>query len=153
MQSSRKRPQAAGTDHTYLRCWTGESFTVGRSHSATDVPYRYLAAAAAALAGTRPGDDDPPLTDSKRTAWRKQALEWLQADLDMWIKKVEKDPPQFSATVRERLTAWQRNPDFAGVRDANLLNQLSQDDQASWQKLWSDVDAQLAKLGPAAKTK
>jgi hypothetical protein len=39
---------------------------------------------------------------------------------------------------------WQRDTDFAGIRDAAGLAKLPEAEQAEWRKLWADV-AQLLK--------
>ena len=46
--------------------------------------HRYNAACAAALAGSGSGADGARLGEEERARWRKQAREWLRADLDAW---------------------------------------------------------------------
>ena len=46
--------------------------------------HRYNAACAAALAGSRQGKDDPPPDEAARAKLRKQALDWLKAELSAW---------------------------------------------------------------------
>src|SRR5207247_744373 len=46
--------------------------------------HRHEAAAAAALAGAGQGADAGKLGDKERARWRKQALEWLRADLTVY---------------------------------------------------------------------
>ena len=58
------------------------------------VQNRYNAACAAALAGCGQGKDDLSLDDVARTRWRKQATDWLTADLAAWSKILENGPPQ-----------------------------------------------------------
>ena len=58
------------------------------------VQNRYNAACAAALAGAGQGKDDPPLDESAKTRWRKQAMDWLSADLAAWSKILDTGPPQ-----------------------------------------------------------
>ena len=40
---------------------------------------------------------------------------------------------------------WKSDADLAGVRDAQLLLELPADERASWQGLWADVDAVIAR--------
>ena len=38
--------------------------------------------------------DDPPLDSEKKAHWRKQAIDWLKAELTAWSKILESSPPQ-----------------------------------------------------------
>src|SRR5262249_1279068 len=51
--------------------------------------YRYDAAGAAALAGCGQGTDAGQLDEKERIRWRKQAVEWLRADLAAYAKRLE----------------------------------------------------------------
>jgi Flp pilus assembly protein TadD len=106
--------------------------------------HRYNAACAAALAGCGKGKDDPPLDDNARARWRKQALEWIKADLAAWAKILSAGPPQARDTVRKSLEHWQRDSDLAGVRDAAGLDALPRDEAEAWRTLWRQVESQLA---------
>ena len=46
--------------------------------------HRYNAACAAALAGSGQGKDDPKPDDAAKAKLRKQALDWLKAELSAW---------------------------------------------------------------------
>jgi serine/threonine protein kinase/Flp pilus assembly protein TadD len=96
---------------------------------------RYNAACAAALAGCGAGEDASKLTDAERTAHRKQALDWLRADLDAWRGLLDKERP----AVAEQLQHWLRDPDFNGVRGPEALAKLPEAEREGWQKLWADV--------------
>jgi hypothetical protein len=54
---------------------------------------RYPAARCAALAGCGPGDDAGKLDAAERARWRKQAREWLRADLTVWVKMLDGGSP------------------------------------------------------------
>jgi serine/threonine-protein kinase len=54
---------------------------------------RYLAARAAALAGTGQGKDVAALNERRRSEWRRQALVWLRADLTAWNKFLKNASP------------------------------------------------------------
>ena len=60
---------------------------------------RYNAACAAALAGCGQGKDEPPMDDAAMARWRKQAIDWLKADLAFWSRQVEDGPKQARAFV------------------------------------------------------
>jgi tetratricopeptide (TPR) repeat protein len=98
---------------------------------------RYNAACAAALAAAGKGKDARKLSDHEIAAWRKQALEWLLADLAAWKQLSEK--PEGRSEVAKTLAHWLKDPDLAGVRDAEGLAQLSETEGRGWQALWSDV--------------
>jgi eukaryotic-like serine/threonine-protein kinase len=108
---------------------------------------RYNAACAAALAGSGQGKDDPPLDDAAKTRWRKQAIDWLKADLAAWSKLLESGPPQARQAVSETLQHWKADADLAGIREPAAVAKLPADEQATCRALWSGVDALLAKSG------
>jgi serine/threonine-protein kinase len=98
---------------------------------------RYNAACAAALAGCGQGNDAGNRTEEERTCWRRQALDWLRADLDAWGKQVDKARHLVAQTMQH----WQRDEDFDGVRGRQGLSRLSEAEHHEWQKLWEDVVA------------
>ncbi len=112
--------------------------------------HRYNAACAAALAGCGQGKDDPPLDDAARTRWRKQAIDWLKADLAAWSKILESGPPQARPSIAQTLQHWKADPDLAGLRDPGSLDKLPKDEQDACRTLWKEVDALLARAGGAA---
>ena len=115
------------------------------------VQHRYNAACAAALAGCGQGKDDPPLDDAARTRWRKQAIDWLKADLAAWSKILESGPPQARPFIAQTLQHWKADPDLAGLRDPAALDKLPEDEQNACRALWKDVDALLARAGGDAR--
>ena len=82
---------------------------------------RYNAACAAALAGASQGDDRPTPDEKEKTRWRKQALDWLRADLSHWTKQAETGKPEDKALVIRRLQEWRADADLAGIRDQTAL--------------------------------
>jgi hypothetical protein len=102
---------------------------------------RYNAACSAALASAAKGEDKPPLTDSEKAFWRKQALEWLKADL---ARRTDQAGARKSE-VREQLLHWQRDPDLAGIRDAESIKMLT-DEQKACRVFWAEVDQLLKEL-------
>ncbi len=85
---------------------------------------RYNAACAAALAGCGQGKDEAPLHHAAKDRWRKQAIDWLKADLAAWTKAVETGPTQARQLVVQTLQHWRADPDLAGIRDEVSLAKL-----------------------------
>jgi len=107
--------------------------------------HRARAAGAAALAGCGRGTDQRDLSAAKRADYRKQARDWLRADLVAGLQLINIDPPS-RALVRDRLVQWRQSPDLGGVRDAAELDALPADERGDWVRLWHDVDAALARV-------
>src|SRR5262249_17904089 len=102
---------------------------------------RYNAACAAALAGCGAGEDAAKLTDAERAGLRKQARDWLRADLDAWRRL----PDQARPAVAKTMQHWLRDPDFNGVRGPDALAKLPEAERKDWQELWADVADTLAR--------
>src|SRR5262249_32308765 len=69
---------------------------------------RYDAARSAALAAAGRGHDAAQLTETERTALRRQALAWLAADLALWKKEGERgDVTKTAFVADEVLPFWQ----------------------------------------------
>jgi tetratricopeptide (TPR) repeat protein len=109
--------------------------------------HRYNAACAAARAAAGHGKDAPKLDDKQRPSLRRQALDWLRADLAAWTAVLEKAPPQGRLQVQRTLQHWQKDPDLAGVRDKDALAKLPDAERTAWRKLWADVEHTLVKAG------
>jgi serine/threonine-protein kinase len=106
---------------------------------------RYNAACAAALAGAGQGDDKPPLDEKEKARWRKQALDWLHADLAFWTREAETGKPEGKALVSQKLQHWKADTDLAGIREETALQTLPEDERKACRALWAEVDALLAK--------
>jgi serine/threonine-protein kinase len=107
--------------------------------------HRYNAACAAALAGCGQGKDEPPPDEATKARWRKQAPEWLRADLAAWSKLLASSPPETRQSIPQTLQHWKADPDLAGLRDEAALARLPADEQNALRALWAEVDALLAK--------
>jgi hypothetical protein len=119
----------------------GEAFALWpqlTSHPATG--YRYDGACSAALAGCGQGQDAPK-DEARRVRLRRQALDWLRADLAHWAREGTKPDPKARALVGQTMQHWQRDRDLAGVRDQGALAQLPEAERAAWQQLWAEVEA------------
>lgn len=108
---------------------------------------RYNAACAASLAAAGNGKDSAKLDDKERTRLRKQALDWLRADLAAWTKLADGGAPASRAAVVKTLQHWQKDAVLAGLRDAPALAQLPESERAACQKLWKEVAELLKKCG------
>jgi WD40 repeat protein/serine/threonine protein kinase/tetratricopeptide (TPR) repeat protein len=102
-------------------------------------PGRYVAACAAALAGTGQGKDADKLSEAERVRWRKQALAWLRPDLVLMEQNLKKNPERWRAAVLKELQRWQADPRLAAVREEDGLAKLPAEEGASWRRLWADV--------------
>jgi serine/threonine-protein kinase len=107
---------------------------------------RYLAARCAALAGCGLGEDGPKLNDAERTRWRRQAAEWLRADLAAWAKTLESDSPASRELAKEMLTLWLVEPDVARLREPGALTNLPTPEPEEWTLWWGEVRLALGKV-------
>ena len=107
--------------------------------------HRYNAACIAALAGCGQGKDAAALDAKERERLRNQALAWLRADLEVWIRHLEKEPAKSVPIIVKQMQHWLADTDFAGVRGPDALGKLPEVERQAWQKLWADVADTLAK--------
>src|SRR5262249_60786246 len=75
--------------------------------------HRYHAARIPVLAAAGKGKDQPPLDGAAKTKLRRQALDWLKAELTVWSKLFESGPPQDRPAIVATLSAWQQDADLA----------------------------------------
>jgi serine/threonine-protein kinase len=104
---------------------------------------RYPAARCAALTGCGLGEDEAKLSAAQRTHWRKQAREWLRADLAVWAKTLDSGSRAAQVVVSRLLTHWQAAPDLAGLREPSALDKSSADERNECLALWNEVGAVL----------
>jgi serine/threonine-protein kinase len=97
---------------------------------------RYLAARCAAAAAFGLGKDAPRLNDDQRLRLRDHAREWLQADLDSYIRKLNGGTDENRDLVIKAVTLWQSGPDLAELREPASLSRLSAQERAKWSDLW-----------------
>jgi serine/threonine protein kinase/Tfp pilus assembly protein PilF len=103
------------------------------------IPNRYNAACAAARAGCGLGKDADQLDDQGRARLRRQALDWLRADLHAKGLLLDKDSNNDGPAVLAQMRLWPADPDFSGVRGPEALAKLPEAERQPWQKLWTDV--------------
>jgi hypothetical protein len=108
-------------------------------------PYRYNAACAAVLAATGAGEDASGLDEREKTRLRKQAVEWLRADLIERRRRLEANHAHASAELQDRLRHWQRDRDLASIREEGALAQLRAEERQVFVNLWVEVAALLKK--------
>jgi hypothetical protein len=117
--------------------WYREAFAV----QPASVPgNRYNAARAAVLAGCGQGRDAADLAEDQRARLRRQALDWLRADLEAFRSLLTKDSEKIRSDIVQRLQHWQADPDLAGVRGSKALDKLPESERAEWQRLWQEVE-------------
>ena len=117
--------------------------------------HRYNAACYASLAAAARARACPAFDDNERSRLRKQALDWLRADLDAWTKLVTIGAPNSIEQVLETMKHWQQDSDLKSIRDEAALGELSPEERAAFAQLWADVAALLknAMTAPDARAK
>jgi serine/threonine-protein kinase len=122
------------------RAALGDKQPVGRIEElATEC--RYPAARCAALAGCGVGADGADVSEAERRRWRKQAGDWLRADLSVWAKILDSGSPAARVLVRKTLTSWESDPALAGLRGSAALQKLPASERREWRALWEQVAA------------
>jgi serine/threonine-protein kinase len=128
--------------HFRQAIWLDPNLTVVRRYLYS---CQYTAACAAVRdsAGQAPQKTGPG--EQERVALRRQALDWLRADLELRppLLKVGK-PAELQALRGWSLSAWQTDPALAGVRDPAALTKLPDAERDQWQRFWADVAVLLA---------
>jgi serine/threonine-protein kinase len=102
--------------------------------------HRYNAACYAALAAAGQGEDSPA-ADKDRARLRRQALDWLRANLTAWGKRLDGGKAEDRPFVAHQMRHWQTDRDLAGVRDKESLDKLPEEEGTAWRQLWADVEA------------
>jgi tetratricopeptide (TPR) repeat protein len=138
-QLAQKRYWAA--TRFYTAAFAGQPELVANPQSGP----RYDGACAAALAGCGLGRDAADLAEPERGRLRHQALDWLRADLAAWQKLLETNAGKTSPVIVHKMQNWQRDKDFAGVRDPEALDRLPEAERRLWRRLWADAADLLAR--------
>jgi len=127
------------------RLWAGALEAEPKLGDDRRAQHRYAAACAAALGAAGQGKDDAPLADAARAKLRKQAVDWLKAELDAWARLLDSGTPQDRKTIVETLEHWREDADLASVRGADSLAKLPEAERTALRAVWEQVDALLAK--------
>ncbi len=126
-------------------CFLADAFAAdARLADDTKAQHRYNAACCAALAGCGQGNDAAHLDDKEKAHLRRQALDWLKADLTHWTNLARSSKADDRTLARQVLEHWQEDSDLAGVR-GDALAKLPESERDAWKKLWADVAAALVK--------
>jgi hypothetical protein len=120
--------------------WFAEAFTA-HPHLLAGRPsgQRYLAARAAYRAGRGQGRDAADLDEKTRAGFRRQALDWLRAELEAQRRLLEEEPQTARLSVARDLQYWLEAPDEVGVPGPEALGLLPAAERPAWQKFWADV--------------
>jgi serine/threonine-protein kinase len=71
--------------------------------------------------------------------WRRQARDWLRADLAAWRTTLDGGAPADRVLVRKTVGLWQVDPDLAGLRESSAMDRLSTDERTECLALWQAV--------------
>jgi serine/threonine-protein kinase len=107
----------------------------------------FTAACCAALAGSRRGDDEITAGESERARWRRQARDWLRADLDSMKKLLGGDGPASREYLIRSLVRWALDPALAVLHDPAELERLTPAERQECRDLWRDHDALFRRAG------
>jgi hypothetical protein len=80
-----------------------------------------------------------PSIPTVRLRLRKQALDWLRADLASRAKQLQAANPNGRAAVERTMQDWQKDADLAGVRDPEARAKLPEAERNEWDALWAEV--------------
>ena len=100
---------------------------------------RYQAACANVQAAAEQGSEATGRGEPERAGKRRQALDWLRANLEL-TAKLRND----GEVLWWSLATWLTDPALASVRDTTALAKLPDAEREPWQRLWTDVAATLA---------
>jgi serine/threonine-protein kinase len=106
--------------------------------------HAHEAARAAARAGCGEGEDAAELDDPARVALRGRALAWLRAERDAMAEELIRSNAEGQKGVVWTLRLWQQDAALAGVRDAEGLAALREDERQRWRSLWDGVENLVA---------
>ncbi len=82
-----------------------------------------------------PTQSSPSEEEAKR--WRKQALDWLRAELAHWTKQARSGLPE--AKVKRVLDHWKVDTDLSTIRDERWLKSLPEQERDACRSLWANV--------------
>jgi tetratricopeptide (TPR) repeat protein len=116
--------------------------------------HRSKAAGAAAQAGCGRANDADKVDDKERARLRRQALDWLQADLEAWRHLLDNKSDNASAArVAGVLQRWLTDPTLVVVREPKQLANLPEAERQPWREFWAQVAETLARARQAASLK
>jgi hypothetical protein len=84
-------------------------------------------------------------TDGEEAArLRRQALEWLRADLASFKKPAGDQAAAELEAVRAKVARMRHHPALAPVREVAALANLPGAERGEWQKFWAEAEARAA---------
>jgi tetratricopeptide (TPR) repeat protein len=102
---------------------------------------RQQAARSAALAGCGHGQDQPLPDERARRRLRRQALDWLEADVAVYDQILESRRPRNRDWISGRLDDWRGDSAFAPFRSEANPVPLPERELMAWRAFWSRVEA------------
>jgi WD40 repeat protein len=120
-----------------------EAFAADPQLMADATGHRYDAACFAALTAAGQGNDAAALGERERARLRRQAHDWLRAELQQWTKMLRAGKQEGRYDVMRDMEHWQQDADLATVRDQKALAILPDAERRIWQQLWANVPALL----------
>jgi hypothetical protein len=81
------------------------------------------------------------LDEAAKTKLRRQALDWLRADLTSLARQLDGGRPTDRTAVQQELQHWQEVPDLESVRAGAELDKLPAGEREAFTQLWADVAA------------
>jgi serine/threonine protein kinase/Flp pilus assembly protein TadD len=150
------QPTSAGEWNEYVqlclekKCYTAAAgffaqslATQPKQANGREPSLRSLAACAAALAAAGKGNDARSLGEHEKARLRKQALDWLKAELADWSDQLESGKPDATAVATRALLACKTDADLASIRDPGELTKLPESERKAYKDLWADVEGLL----------
>jgi serine/threonine-protein kinase len=108
-----------------------------------DSGWRYFAACTAALAGCGRGALEAGQGEAERARWRRQARQWLRADLAAWAQKLDTGTLIDRKLVQQVSARWWTDPCLAWLREPDALKELPAAERQECLALWQDFEALL----------
>ncbi len=104
---------------------------------------RYDGACSALLASLGQGEDEARPDEAGRDLLRRQALEWFNAELDVWAAAIERRMPDMRPTIVSKMRHWKADKDLDAFRGDAALAKLPANERQQWSKLWERVETLL----------
>lgn len=104
---------------------------------------RHQAANTAVRAAAGQGNDDNKITEPEVSRLRKQALDYLTADLTACTGMLTRGSPSEQAQARNVLENEYRDAAFTSMRDPAELAKLPEAERRAWRTYWTEVEATL----------
>ena len=111
--------------------------------------YWFSAACTAVMAASGKGRNEPPPDAASAAGLRRQAIQWLKADLEIWTRLLASGTSQDRNLVLRAMRQWRKDTDLVAVRDAEGLARLPDAERSEWMALWGEVDALILKAREA----